>query len=862
MGESGSGKSAIMESTGLATPLVKDDPTESSGPRCCDWWLLEKLIMIEIGGHHIAVDSEEENNDDWRHVVVQLQKYRKKRLNGVLLTVSADTLLSATPERLSENCSKIRRRLDELIDVSAVRFPVYLIVTKCDLIKGMVQFCNRLEDKQLNQAMGMINVYPSDPVDDVLGNTLDTIGQRLNKLRLLLSGTDVSEPDRLDIEPGVILFPEEFERLRPGLTTFVRGVFKETLFQEQPLLRGIFFSSAYQTGVPHSHFFSSFGIMDEKEKLPDTSKAIFLNDLFEKVLPNDNQVCQPNRHVQKNMQVLKRIKMGVWITIVVILGCIMSVSFMRHMRALSNISDSLSRPRIISGNAAEDVSTLYQLQQTIENMNTSSGRNTVLGFGFDKRMVLQVRLKQMFCKRFKDVLDSLTVQIFEQIKHFSHKTQSQKIAVYIPYLVNRFHLNTARIEGELGNELPEGWHLSTMPSFLFRDFDTVPDIEKKIAQLYVRYLKWETNIEHLRQENILLQKGLEQFFNNEKISLNWIFSWFNLNSDLTPLRVGDFWEGSLMLTDDVAILPIFSAEGKKRADIFLQKIETALPNSMIIYERKKSFYDHYRNSYIHAWQVFVKRFPDGKKKLINKAEWRRTADKICRGQGPYSALFEKMKNELTPWYRHEESFEWLNHLLKLNEIRNSTVNETAEKKIVARLYSNYKDTLSVIRKAIMSRTTAYDLTTRAFTNGQTPFLAADNTLKNIQSRLNIPTHESNIVHSILYAPLYFLWEYVNAETACYLQENWEKIVLAKLPNRSITERKNVSLSECERIGRMFIKDWATPFIDKDKAGTYRPKTVLGTEIDFNREFFKYFNPDETSRYERGTIPEEIAYCWD
>jgi type VI secretion system protein ImpL len=47
--------------------------------------------------------------------------------------------------------------VDELMRVLGAKFPVYIMITKCDLIQGAVKFCDNLDDRVLQQAMGRLN---------------------------------------------------------------------------------------------------------------------------------------------------------------------------------------------------------------------------------------------------------------------------------------------------------------------------------------------------------------------------------------------------------------------------------------------------------------------------------------------------------------------------------------------------------------------------------------------------------------------------------------------------------------------------------------------------------------------------------
>ncbi len=63
------------------------------------------------------------------------------------MTIAADKLLNAGQNAIEDEGRMIRRRIDELMRVLRVKFPVYLLVTKCDLIQGINRFCEQLPRK-------------------------------------------------------------------------------------------------------------------------------------------------------------------------------------------------------------------------------------------------------------------------------------------------------------------------------------------------------------------------------------------------------------------------------------------------------------------------------------------------------------------------------------------------------------------------------------------------------------------------------------------------------------------------------------------------------------------------------------------
>jgi len=138
LGESGSGKTTAIMSAKLSSPFAEVSKTSGiSGTRSCDWWFFEQGIVIDTAGRYAIPVDAGRDKEEWEKFLSHLVKYRKREpINGLVVTVSADKLLEAKPEVLEEDGRSIRKRIDELMRVLGAKFPSYVLVTKCDLIKG------------------------------------------------------------------------------------------------------------------------------------------------------------------------------------------------------------------------------------------------------------------------------------------------------------------------------------------------------------------------------------------------------------------------------------------------------------------------------------------------------------------------------------------------------------------------------------------------------------------------------------------------------------------------------------------------------------------------------------------------------
>jgi type VI secretion system protein ImpL len=151
IGESGSGKTTAIQSAGLSSPFAEVSRTSGiSGTRNCDWWFFEQAIILDTAGRYAVPVDDSRDKDEWQKFLRLLAKFRRKEpINGLVVTIAADKLASVGPDEMEEDGRNIRRRVDELMHVLGAKFPVYVLVTKCDLVQGMTSFCFGSRNDQL-----------------------------------------------------------------------------------------------------------------------------------------------------------------------------------------------------------------------------------------------------------------------------------------------------------------------------------------------------------------------------------------------------------------------------------------------------------------------------------------------------------------------------------------------------------------------------------------------------------------------------------------------------------------------------------------------------------------------------------------
>jgi len=877
IGESGSGKTTAIKSAGLSSPFADVSRTSGiSGTKNCDWWFFEQAIIIDTAGRYAIPVDEGRDKEEWQKFLNLLVKYRKREsLNGLIVTVAADKLLGSGPKALEEDGRNIRRRIDELMRVLGIKFPVYVLVTKCDLIQGMTQFCDHLPDKSLEQAMGLMNHDLSTDVVAFVDRAMHTIVGRLRDLRLLL----FHKAGSMGAEPGLLLFPEEFEKMKSGFDSFIKGAFWENPYQETPILRGLFFSSGRQEGSPYSHFLKSLGLIEERDVLPGTNNGLFLHDFFEQILPNDRNLFTPTQRRLEWSLLTRNLGLASWVAVAVAVCGLLSFSFVKNLGTMRGISHEFSKPLILQGKILTDVIIMDRFRQALLKVEENNRNWWIPRFGLNESNDVEIRLKEKYCKQLKDgFLVSFDRQIGERIVNFSDFTPDELIGQHVAYLVRRINLLRARLQSESLETLKSMPQPSYKPVVLMADQKIIPEIRKQFANQYLYNLVWQTDSSSLNQEMNNLHAWLKHILTLKGADLGWLVTWVNADESLSHVTLEDFWGGSLSASRQISVPPAFTLKGKEQIDSFLNEMESALFNPFIIAGQKLEFQTWYRKAYFQAWHNFGLVFSEGVERLQGREEWRQAAARMAIDQGPYFAVLNRMAIELKPlaidhdvpsWVERIYEFQFTKAKAGMMEFeskgalakvakKGKTIISRLEKKIgkvegkktlesqllAAKAFREYQNALVEVTPAAASKTVAYHMAVQAFNEdpatSKSPFYVASMAYDKLSASMSDKsTGNDKIFWKLVIGPFDYLWNFVCSETACHLQDLWEKEVLVEIQGVSDQKTLNQILLGQDGYAVKFVNGPAAPFVSRSPLKGYYAKQVLDRRILFDPYFLSF-----------------------
>lgn len=328
IGESGSGKTEAIRHSGVEFPPGLQDELQGSGGTVnMDWWFTNRGIILDTAGSMIFRETRAGDAPEWTEFLRLLKKSRPNcPINGLFLVLSIESLIKDSADKISEKASRLAQQLDLIQRTLDVRFPVYLVVTKADLLTGFREFFENIDDPLLqHQMFGWSNPEPLDSHfrPDLVEQHLKSVADRLRRRRMALllresssgsarmgdtafftAGSIGKGQRRLDEVDALFALPESVMRLVPRLRRYLETVFVAGEWSAKPVfLRGIYFTSSMREGKALDEAIAlATGLpVDQlpEDRSWEKNRAYFLRDLFvEKVFRESGLVTRATNTIQ------------------------------------------------------------------------------------------------------------------------------------------------------------------------------------------------------------------------------------------------------------------------------------------------------------------------------------------------------------------------------------------------------------------------------------------------------------------------------------------------------------------------------------------------------------------------------------
>lgn len=287
IGPPGAGKTTALVHSGLSFPGTDAAAVAGfGGTRNCDFWFSDEAVLIDTAGRYTTQDSDAQaDKASWQAFLRELKDARPQQpINGVILSLSCEDIMNAADESLDTHVQAVRDRLRELHDVLRINVPVYVLLTKADLISGFRSFFGSYGAARRKSVWGVTfqtkersqenwRAVPAE-FDQLVARLSDEVTDRMNR-----------EPDTA-ARISIFGFPGQMGLMRQNVSEFLRRVFEERQ-NTGAILRGFYFTSGTQEGTPVDQVLGAMaGARGAVQPvfMSGRGRSFFLHDLFKRVI--------------------------------------------------------------------------------------------------------------------------------------------------------------------------------------------------------------------------------------------------------------------------------------------------------------------------------------------------------------------------------------------------------------------------------------------------------------------------------------------------------------------------------------------------------------------------------------------------
>jgi type VI secretion system protein ImpL len=134
----------------------------------------------------------------------------------------------------------IARKLNFAQNYLGMKLPIYIVVTKSDIVPGFQSFCSEIPVRNRANMLGWSSPFSSNTIftSRILDNAFASLEDELNEIRMEI----FSESSVTTMRDGVFVFPSELLTIKESLKCYIETIFKSSSAEEKFYFRGFYFT--------------------------------------------------------------------------------------------------------------------------------------------------------------------------------------------------------------------------------------------------------------------------------------------------------------------------------------------------------------------------------------------------------------------------------------------------------------------------------------------------------------------------------------------------------------------------------------------------------------------------------------------
>lgn len=288
LGANSAGKTTALHASGMTLPFGRPLATRALASKDCRWWVFERGIVLDLSGGFlsgsIADGDDIAAEKKWRWFLTLLDKFRARRpIDGVIVTIPADELTGAAAlslEAIAARANRINARLVMAQKLLGFAFPIYVVVTKADYLRGFSGFWRQVPATHHNGMFGWSSPFAPNVTfqPEWVSTAFDSLSESLFQIQLELAIIADTVGDEND---NMFLFPQSVAALREPLGAYLKTLFRSSGTFDPLMLRGIYFVGDFGSVSPETSLVP-VAETGAEETLANRRRIILLQDILEK----------------------------------------------------------------------------------------------------------------------------------------------------------------------------------------------------------------------------------------------------------------------------------------------------------------------------------------------------------------------------------------------------------------------------------------------------------------------------------------------------------------------------------------------------------------------------------------------------
>ncbi|MBY7735067.1 type VI secretion protein IcmF/TssM N-terminal domain-containing protein [Francisella philomiragia] len=248
LGLSDSGKTTIVKNCNIHFNSKYSETSAKSNKPTFDWYSSPDVTFIDINSKLTEVNRVEEASL-FDNVIDLIKRNRRlKPLDGLILNINAERLITETPNELERDFNKYKIILKKIYNSGIRNIPIYVFLTNMDKVPGFVEYFDPKSFDVTNNILGVTlpssNVSePLDWLDDQFNNIINNINENVfSSIRKKNSNID---NDR------AFYFVRYFSYLCEKLNSVLADAIYENNYTKSLYLRGVYFTAVSTNKIHH-----------------------------------------------------------------------------------------------------------------------------------------------------------------------------------------------------------------------------------------------------------------------------------------------------------------------------------------------------------------------------------------------------------------------------------------------------------------------------------------------------------------------------------------------------------------------------------------------------------------------------------